>query len=145
MRPRQRLSASQGKTIRIQNPEDKVPKLGESASLFPNADVGVQEPIIDITKIEKTHVKQSDAPKTVEHPKQPTSTTPTAPDVPKGNTGNVVKEAVGEGTKSLGKLSKWKGAGMVAGALALGGLALNAASNRGQLSNAQLYGQRPLY
>lgn len=40
---------------------------------------------------------------------------------------------------------KWKATGMVAGAVALGGLALNAASNRGQLSNAQLYGQRPLY
>ena len=40
---------------------------------------------------------------------------------------------------------KWKAAGMVTGAVALGGLALSTASNRGQLSNAQLYGQRPLY
>lgn len=50
-----------------------------------------------------------------------------------------------EAVESLSKLSKWKGAGMIAGAVALGGLALNAASNKGQLSNAQLYGQRPLY
>lgn len=50
-----------------------------------------------------------------------------------------------EAVESLGKFGKLKAAGMVAGAVALGGLALNAASNRGQLSNAQLYGQRPLY
>lgn len=47
--------------------------------------------------------------------------------------------------KAINKFGKWKGAAMVAGALALGGLALNMADNRGQLSNAQLYGQRPLY
>ena len=56
-----------------------------------------------------------------------------------------VKNNTEEAVESLGKLGKWKGVGMVAGAVALGGLALNAASNKGQLSNAQLYGQRPLY
>ncbi len=53
------------------------------------------------------------------------------------------KENIGKTTSKF--KGKWKAAGMVAGAVALGGLALNAASNRGQLSNAQLYGQRPLY
>lgn len=77
--------------------------------------------------------------------KQPKQTAPNVSDVPKGKAESAVKGAVEEGTQSLGKIGKWKGAGMVAGALALGGLALNAASNRGQLSNAQLYGQRPLY
>ena len=53
------------------------------------------------------------------------------------------KENIGKTTSKF--KGKWKGAGMIAGAVALGGLALNAASNKGQLSNAQLYGQRPLY
>lgn len=77
--------------------------------------------------------------------KPPKQTTPNVSDIPKGKAESAVKEAVEEGTQSLGKIGKWKGVGMVAGALALGGFALSAASNRGQLSNAQLYGQRPLY
>ena len=65
--------------------------------------------------------------------------------LPNGPRPDYMKDNQKKAVESRGKLGKWKGAGMVAGALALGGFALSAASNRGQLSNAQLYGQRPLY